>query len=199
MPGCASMLQRTKKPDMLVKKYSNRRLYDTESSRYITLEELAERIRGGADVRIVDAKSGADLTQATLVQLILEGPSARGLPTPLLVQLVRMGDDAAGEFFGKYLSMAMEWYLAARFGIQQAAPMLPFGNLPMQATNALFRMFGGGGFGAPAPAPAPPAPPRATAPPQEPDDRDDVAALRRELEELKRQVDGQAARPARRR
>lgn len=182
---------------MLVKKYSNRRLYDTESSRYITLEELAERIREGADVRIVDAKTGADLTQATLVQLILEGPSARGLPTPLLVQLVRMGDDAAGEFFGKYLSMAMEWYLAARFGIQQAAPMLPFGNLPMQATNALFRMFGGGGFASPPPAPPPP---RAAAPRDEPEDReDDVAALRRELEELKRQVDGKATRTARRR
>lgn len=180
---------------MLVKKYSNRRLYDTESSRYITLEELADRIRDGADVRIVDAKTGTDLTQATLVQLILEGPSARGLPVPLLVQLVRMGDDAAGEFFGKYLSTAMEWYLAARFGIQQAAPLLPFGNLPMQASNALFRMFTGGGFSAPPPAPPPrPAPPR-----DEPDDRDDVAALRRELEELKRQVDGQAARPARRR
>jgi polyhydroxyalkanoate synthesis repressor PhaR len=191
------MLRRTKTAVMLVKKYSNRRLYDTESSRYITLEELAARIRDGADVRIVDAKTGADLTQATLVQLILEGPSARGLPTPLLVQLVRMGDDAAGEFFGKYLSMAMEWYLAARFGIQQAAPMLPFGNLPMQATNALFRMLGGGGFSAPPPAPPPP--PRAAAPRDEPDDRDDVAALRRELEELKRQVDGQSTRPTRRR
>lgn len=190
------MLHRTKLAPMLVKKYSNRRLYDTESSRYITLDELAERIRDGADVRVVDAKSGADLTQATLVQLILEGPSARLLPVPMLVQLVRMGDDAAAEFFGKYLSTAMEWYLSARFGMQQAAPMLPFGGLPMQATNALFRMFSGGGFSSPTP---PPPPPRPTPVRDEADDRDDVAALRRELEQLKRQVDGQAARPAKRR
>lgn len=173
---------------MLVKKYSNRRLYDTESSRYITLDELAEKIRDGADVRIVDAKSGADLTQATLVQIILEGESARLLPVPLLVQLVRMGDDAAAEFFGKYVSTAMEWYLAAKFGMQQAAPMLPFGNLPMQATNALFRMFSGGGFVSPPPPPAPAAPPRAAAARPEPEGRDDVAELRRELDELKRSL-----------
>lgn len=172
---------------MLVKKYSNRRLYDTESSRYITLDELAERIREGADVRVVDAKSGADLTQATLVQLILEGESARLLPVPMLVQLVRMGDDAAAEFFGKYLSVAMEWYLAAKFGIQQAAPMLPFGNLPMQASNAFFRMFSGGPFGSSPPStpPPPPAPARDDA-----ETRGDLAALRRELEQLKRQVQG---------
>ncbi len=173
-------------PAMIVKKYSNRRLYDTEASSYITLDELAQRIREGADVRVVDAKTGADLTQATLVQLILEGDSARLLPVPLLVQLVRMGDDAVAEFFGKYVSMALEWYMAGKYGMQQAAGFMPFGGLPMQATNALFRMFSGGGFGAtppsapPPPAPAPAADARA----------DDVADLRRELEQLKKQVAG---------
>jgi polyhydroxyalkanoate synthesis repressor PhaR len=184
------MLQRTTPPRMLVKKYSNRRLYDTESSHYITLDELAERIRGGADVRIVDAKSGADLTQATLLQLILEGDSARLLPVPLLVQLVRMGDDAAAEFFSKYVSTAMEWYLAAKFGMQQAAPLLPFGNLPLQATNALFRMFSGGGFTSPPPPPAAMPAARSTPTRDDGDSREDVAELRRELEQLKRQVQG---------
>jgi polyhydroxyalkanoate synthesis repressor PhaR len=67
---------------MLVKKYSNRRLYDTESSQYITLEELAGKIRAGSDAQVVDAKTGQDLTQATLTQIILEhrahAPGARG-------------------------------------------------------------------------------------------------------------------------
>lgn len=167
---------------MIVKKYSNRRLYDTEQSRYITLEELAQRIRDGADVRVLDAKTNVDLTQATLVQIILEGDASRLLPVPLLMQIVRMGDDAAAEFFGKYMTVAMEWYLSAKFGLQQAAPMFPFSQVPMQATNALLRMFGGGGFGMGTPTAAPPAPP----PPPPPSD--DVAALRRELEDLKRAV-----------
>ena len=65
----------------LIKKYGNRRLYDTGDSRYITLEELAAKIRGGTDVRVVDATDGTDLTQVTLTQLILEsGSAARMLP-----------------------------------------------------------------------------------------------------------------------
>jgi polyhydroxyalkanoate synthesis repressor PhaR len=170
---------------MIVKKYSNRRLYDTEASRYITLEELAQRVRDGADVRVVDAKTGEDLTQATLVQLILEGDAARLLPVPLLVQLVRMGDDAVAEFFGKYVSMALEWYMAGKYGMQQAAPFMPFGNLPMQATNALFRMLGGNPFGGGGAGPS--APPPSTSSEAR---SDEVADLRRELEQLKKQVAG---------
>jgi len=80
---------------VIVKKYSNRRLYDTEGSSYVTLEELADKIRQGADVRVLDAKTGEDLTQATLTQIILESRgAARLLPIPLLLQLIRMGDDA---------------------------------------------------------------------------------------------------------
>src|SRR4051794_18176922 len=69
---------------VIVKKYSNRRLYDTEGSCYITLEELADRIRRGAEPRVVDAKTNEDLTQATLTQIIIEGRgAARLLPVPL--------------------------------------------------------------------------------------------------------------------
>src|SRR4051812_21764778 len=57
---------------MLVKKYSNRRLYDTEASRYITIGELTDHIQRGAEVTIVDAKTGVDLTQVTLTQVIVE-------------------------------------------------------------------------------------------------------------------------------
>ena len=80
---------------MIVKKYSNRRLYDTSDSRYVTLEELAEKVRQGEDVRVVDAKTGEDLTAATLTQIIVEGRgAAKLLPVPLLTQLVRLGDSA---------------------------------------------------------------------------------------------------------
>jgi len=70
---------------MLVKKYGNRRLYDTEESRYVRLNEIAERIRAGADVQVVDARTGTDLTAPTLAQIIFEDRNAaRLLPVPLL-------------------------------------------------------------------------------------------------------------------
>lgn len=70
---------------------SNRRLYDTEASRYITLEELADRIQAGSDVRVIDAASGDDLTQATLTQIIIESRgAAKLLPVPLLTQMIRL-------------------------------------------------------------------------------------------------------------
>src|SRR4051794_35082758 len=92
----------------VIKKYGNRRLYDTRASAYITLEELADKVRRGADVRVVDAKTNADLTQSTLAQIILESRRASDLlPVPLLVQLIRMGDDALAEFLGRYMSFAL--------------------------------------------------------------------------------------------
>jgi polyhydroxyalkanoate synthesis repressor PhaR len=176
----------------IVKKYGNRRLYDTELSRYITLEELADRIRAGADIEVVDAKTGRDLTQATLTQLILEGPSARLLPVPLLRRLLRMQDDALAEFFSKYVTWALDLYLAARDGAQQVAPYFPFASVPMQATQALLRLFGGGPP-PPSPAPAPPSarypePPHDDEPPHGDDPRDEIAALREELQALKAEL-----------
>jgi polyhydroxyalkanoate synthesis repressor PhaR len=189
---------------MVVKKYGNRRLYDTTESRYITLEELAERVRGGEDVQVVDAKSGKDLTQQTLAHIILESRgAAKLLPVPLLKQLVRMGDDALAEFFGMYLTSALELYLHAKQGAQAMMPYNPFAQMPFAATNALARMLGGWGPPPQAPQPppqAPQAPPQAPSPPPpEPaegdegareagDTADQVAALRRELEELKKSL-----------
>lgn len=127
--------------EITVKKYSNRRLYDTTDSRYITLEELAQKIRAGNDVRVVDAKSGGDLTQATLAQIILESRrAARLLPVPLLMQLIRMGDDALSEFFSSYMSWALDIYLQARQGAQAMAPFNPFAALPFSGASAFARM-----------------------------------------------------------
>lgn len=179
---------------MVVKKYGNRRLYDTADSRYITLEELAAKIRAGADVQVVDAKSGKDLTQATLTQLVIESRHAsRLLPVPLLMQLVRMGDDALGEFFGRYVTAALEIYLQARQGAQSLSPYNPFGGLPFGAGDAFARLLGstpwaGGRPAAPQQqAPAPPAPAPSSAAPAT---GGEIADLRRELEELKQSLRG---------
>ena len=184
---------------MLVKKYSHRRLYDTAASRYVTLEELAEKVKRGADVRVVDAKSDEDLTQQTLAQIILESRGAgRLLPVPLLVQLIRMGDDALAEFLGRYLSHALDLYLSAKHGAQTIAPYAPFATIPFAATNALARLLSGvSQWAEPAPPPPPlgpilvAPPPGAEAPPPPPsapaltDTSAEMAALRREMAELR--------------
>jgi polyhydroxyalkanoate synthesis repressor PhaR len=157
----------------LIKKYSNRRLYDTTKSRYIGLDELAETVRGGTDVRVVDAKTNTDLTQVTLAQIIFESKNAaRLLPVPLLTQLIRLSDDALAEFLGQYLAAALDLYLQAKQGAQTLSPYMPFASVPFTASSAFARLFGGVAPSAP-PAP-PPAPPSG-----------EVAALRRELDELK--------------
>jgi polyhydroxyalkanoate synthesis repressor PhaR len=164
---------------VLVKKYSNRRLYDTKQSRYITLEELAELVRAGADARVVDAKTGDDLTQATLTQIIIESRGgARMLPVPLLLQLIRLGDTALAEFLGRYLSWALEMYLQLKDGAQTVSAFNPLATLPFSATNALARLLVGvGGLGS---TPTPP-PPRFDAV-----QADELAELRREIDALKR-------------
>ena len=162
---------------MLVKKYGNRRLYDTERSRYVRLDEIADRIRAGADVQVVDAKSGADLTAPTLGQIIFEDRNAaRLLPVPLLVQLIRMGDEPLADFLGRYVSWALEMYLAARSGL---------GSLynPLAALRGI-------------PAPLAQKRPRAAPEPPAGGTRDEVAELRRELADLRKTL---KRKPSRRR
>jgi polyhydroxyalkanoate synthesis repressor PhaR len=206
----------------VIKKYGNRRLYDTGESRYVTLDELAAKIRGGADVRVVDAQTSDDLTQATLTQIVLEASNAaKFLPVQLLTQMIRLSDDSLAEFFSRYVTGALDLYLNAKRGVQQIAAYNPLTQLPMAATDAIARMWMGSPFAAPfqqppsqqpyayatAPAPAPldEYPLRAesepgTAPPPssaEQQRTDDVAAMRRELDELKQAIrEGLAAKPA---
>src|SRR5438309_529922 len=78
----------------VIKRYSNRKLYDTQESRYVTLEEIEEMLRGGREISVVDAASGDDLTSVTLSQIILEHErNHRGtLPTSFLHQLIKHGE-----------------------------------------------------------------------------------------------------------
>lgn len=183
---------------MVVKKYGNRRLYDTEDSRYVTLEEVAERIRRGDDVQVVDAKTGHDLTQVTLAQIILESRgAARLLPVPLLRQLIRMGDDALAEFFGRTISWSLDFYLLAKKGAQ-VLPRGPFGVMPfMNPFAALLANTPPWSMpmqtsGSPRTLELEVEPPIDVEPdPERNGQAEEIAALRRELDELKRVVSKQ--------
>ena len=175
---------------MLIKKYSNRRLYVVGEGRYVTQEELADRIRKGTEVTVVDARSNEDLTQATLAQIILESRGAsKLLPVPLLTQLIRMGDDHLAEFLGRYLTAFLEMYLQAKRGMQVFTPFYPVTQMPFQMpfspASVLGKLFGGTSEPSAPPAPSPPAESPEPA-------RDDLASLRREIEELKKREIGRA-------
>lgn len=161
---------------LTIKKYGNRRLYDTAASRYVTQAEIAAKIRAGEDVRVVNAKSGADLTAPTLAQIIFEDRhAAQLLPAPLLLQLIRMGDDALAEFLGRYVSWALELYLQARQGLG-AMPFNPFAAAAPGGLNP---------FAAMGRQPRTEPPPRA---PAGADAADPLEEIRRELEKLKKKI-----------
>ena len=78
----------------VIKRYSNRKLYDTQESRYVTLDEIAGMIRTGKEIQVVDAGSGEDLTSVTLTQIILESERNHRatLPSAFLHQLIKYGE-----------------------------------------------------------------------------------------------------------
>ncbi len=106
---------------VIIKKYGNRRLYDTATSQYINLEEIATLVRDGKEVRVVDAKTGQDLTRVTLTQIIVEdakgGPT--GLPLELLRQLIVASDHAGREFVMWYLHSAFNAYQKVQSGLSE--------------------------------------------------------------------------------
>ena len=97
------------KPPVVVKKYANRRLYNTESSSYITLDNLAEMVRLGRDFVVYDAKSGDDITRTVLTQIIVEeeGKGQNLLPTNFLRQLIGLYGGSMQGLVPKYLEHAM--------------------------------------------------------------------------------------------
>jgi polyhydroxyalkanoate synthesis repressor PhaR len=97
---------------IVIKKYPNRRLYDTSDSRYINLEDIGELVRKGKDVQVVDAQTGEDLTRVTLTQIIVDDAKQQptGLPLELLRQLIMSSDQVGREFIMWYLKSAYEAY-----------------------------------------------------------------------------------------
>ena len=99
----------------VIKRYSNRKLYDTQESRYVTLEELEELIRAGKEISVVDVSTGEDLTSVTLAQIILENERSRraGLPTGFLHQLIKHGE-AWQDFVQKSMKSSLEGIMSSQ-------------------------------------------------------------------------------------
>jgi len=94
-----------------IKKYANRRLYDTESSTYITLDRLAHMVREGREFEVVDAKSGEDITRQVLTQIIVDEEARGGetmLPINFLKQLIGLYGNSMQNFVPQYLEAAMD-------------------------------------------------------------------------------------------
>jgi polyhydroxyalkanoate synthesis repressor PhaR len=105
-----------------IKKYANRRLYDTESSSYITLDRLAEMVREGREFEVVDAKTGEDITRQVLTQIIVEEES-RGstmLPVNFLKQLIGLYGNSMQGVVPQYLDAAMDAFKRNQQALGQA-------------------------------------------------------------------------------
>ena len=117
----------------VIKKYGNRRLYDSSNSKYVNLDEIAGFIREGREVQVVDAKTGQDLTRVTLTQIITEDAKEKptGLPLELLRQLIVASDEVRQEFVMWYLKSAFDTYqkvqdaVQSRLGEVQSAILSP--------------------------------------------------------------------------
>jgi len=105
-----------------IKKYANRRLYDTESSTYITLDRLAQMVREGREFEVVDAKSGEDITRQVLTQIIVD-EEARGstmLPLSFLKQLIGLYGNSMQNFVPQYLEAAMDSFQRNQSAVRDA-------------------------------------------------------------------------------
>jgi polyhydroxyalkanoate synthesis repressor PhaR len=100
-------------PTRIIKKYPNRRLYDTEISSYITVEDVRQLILDGESFEVRDAKTGEDLTRQVLLQIIAEQEQGGEpvLSTQLLSQIIRFYGDSMQGFMGNYLERSMQLFL----------------------------------------------------------------------------------------
>jgi polyhydroxyalkanoate synthesis repressor PhaR len=124
------------KPPVVVKKYANRRLYNTESSSYITLDNLAEMVRHGRDFVVYDAKTGDDITRSVLTQIIVEeeGKGQNLLPITFLRQLISFYGGSMQGLVPAYLENAMATFAQQQEQLRTAmqktmGTLLPFGSI----------------------------------------------------------------------
>jgi polyhydroxyalkanoate synthesis repressor PhaR len=183
---------------VVVKKYANRRLYNTESSSYITLDNLADMVRQGRDFVVYDAKTGEDITRGVLTQIIVEeeGKGHNLLPTTFLRHLIGFYGDQMQNVVPRFLDQAMGALAQQQDQVRTAmqktmgsiGTMFPFGNMEevsrqnmamMERAFSMFAPFYRGGA----------AEPGASTQTQEVADlRAEVESLRRQLEEAKKDI-----------
>ena len=152
---------------VVIKKYENRRLYDTGASRYVNLDDVARMVREGVEVQVVDARTGEDLTRVILTQVIMEDAKGHesGLPLDLLRKLIVASDRATHDFLTWYLTTVTDMYQKAQSALQTR---------PLDMVRNLF----GSQPAAPPPAPA-----------------DEIAALRLRVQELEDRLRSEQRRP----
>jgi polyhydroxyalkanoate synthesis repressor PhaR len=185
---------------VIIKKYANRRLYDTESSSYITLDHLSAMTRAGREFKVVDAKTGEDITHNVLTQIIME-EETRGttlLPVSFLRQIIALYGDQMQAMVPYYLEASMEMFRRNQEQMRAAVQnMLPGGmeggiealtrqNMAMMkaATDIWMKSAAQRPAAAPdAPPPASPAPPRAPLPAH------DLRSLKEQLDALQARIE----------
>ncbi|HSU03967.1 MAG TPA: polyhydroxyalkanoate synthesis repressor PhaR [Acetobacteraceae bacterium] len=178
----------------MVKKYANRRLYNTESSSYITLDTLAEMVRQGRDFVVYDAKTGDDITRGVLTQIIVEeeGKGRSLLPTGFLRQLIGFYGDQMQGLVPRYLEQSMAAFAQQQEQMRAAmqktmGSLFPFGNTTMEEVGRQNMAMMERALSLFTPFYRPPEGPPAT-----PDEAaEEIAALRAEVESLKRQLAAQ--------
>ena len=101
---------------VVIKRYGNRRLYNTETSSYVNYQDLIKLIRDGHDIQVIDSRTKQDVTKSVLMQVILEEEKNQKnlLPLPFLFQLIRSREEAAQDFFKNYLTSSFEAYLKTK-------------------------------------------------------------------------------------
>ena len=182
-------------PPVVVKKYANRRLYNTESSSYITLDNLADMVRQGRDFVVYDAKSGEDITRGVLTQIIVEeeGKGRNLLPTAFLRQLISFYGDQVQSLVPRYLEQSMAAFAQQQEQMRAAmqktmgsvGTLFPFGNMEevgrqnmamMERAFSLFSPFyrPSGDVGATRPQPD--------------ESAEEIATLRAEVERLRQEL-----------
>ena len=117
---------------VVIKKYANRRLYDTESSTYITLDRLAQMVREGREFEVVDAKSGEDITRQVLTQIIVDEEARGGetmLPINFLKQLIGLYGNSMQNFVPQYLESAMDAFQRNQSAVKDALGTNMFADL----------------------------------------------------------------------
>ena len=141
-------------PPVVIKKYANRRLYDTGSSAYVTLQDLAGMVKQGRDFEVFDAKSGEDITRSVLAQIIFEQEAKDGqslLPINVLRQLIGFYGDSLQSVIPSYLEFAMGRFstdqqkfrdgMAKSLGAQGFGPLEEITRTNMAMFTKAFAMF----------------------------------------------------------
>jgi polyhydroxyalkanoate synthesis repressor PhaR len=99
-----------------IKKYSNRRLYDSTNKKYVTLDDIAALIREGNEVKVIDSQTGADISKVILIQVVLESEKNKEdiLPVSFLHMLIKYGNKVAKDFFENYFLMMFQPYFSVQ-------------------------------------------------------------------------------------